>query len=427
MRFGFRAAKDRARWDVDSALDFCSSANRHEEWAGRERTRAGIKNTMKRKGLAELCCEEPFRIFFPAGFLIGGIGVLLWPLFYFGFIETYPSSSHGRLMIEGFAACFIFGFLGTAGPRVMSVQPFTGREVLRILALILGATTAHLCNRPAVGDGLFLIALILFAVALAKRFRAREDSPPPNFAMVGIAILNGLAGAAMIFFAETTNSAPNIYRLGMSRLNIAFPLLPILGVAPFFLRRLLDFPDDPSASARQMWMSRAAFALLVAIAIDASLVLEVFSAVRHVAWIGCTSAVIYVLWTFPLRGSGILATGLRLSVAAIIAGLGLMAVLPAYPITARHVVFIGGVTVAIFSVATRVILGHSGALHLIRQRSGWLGAALMFILLAMISRFSADFSEARNPHLVGAALCWLTGATIWGATVLPYVGRIEEE
>lgn len=382
---------------------------------------------MNRKGLAELCWEEPFRIFFPVGFLIGGIGVLLWPLFYFGLIETYPSSSHARLMIEGFVACFMFGFLGTAGPRVMSVQHFTGWEVLRILALILTATTAHLCNRHAVGDGLFLVALVLFAVALAKRFRAREDSPPPNFALVGIAILNGLAGVAMIFFGETTNSAPNVYRLGMSLLNIGFPLLPILGVAPFFLRRLLDLPDDSSASARPVWIGRAAFALFVAIAIDASLVLKVFGSVPHVAWLGCTCAVIYVLGTFPLRGSSILATGLRMSVAAIIAGLGLMALLPAYPISTMHILFIGGVSVAIFSVATRVVLGHSGALHLIRQRVGWLSTALMFILLAMISRFSADFSEAHNPHLVGAALCWLTGAAIWGAIVLPYIGRTEEE
>ena len=61
---------------------------------------------------------EPFRIFFPAGILIGMAGVALWPAYYFDRTAAYPSISHARLMIEGFMASFIIGFLGTAGPRI---------------------------------------------------------------------------------------------------------------------------------------------------------------------------------------------------------------------------------------------------------------------------------------------------------------------
>ena len=41
----------------------------------------------------------------------------------------------------------------------------------------------------------------------------------------------------------------------------------------------------------------------------------------------------------------------------------------------------------------------------------------------MIARFSADFVATRNEHLVWAALCWIGGALIWGAFVLPLVRR----
>ena len=69
---------------------------------------------MKRT-LAQIC-QEPFRIFFPAGLLLGFVGVLLWVLFYLGAPVPYPNITHARLMIEGMMASFIFGFLGTAGP-----------------------------------------------------------------------------------------------------------------------------------------------------------------------------------------------------------------------------------------------------------------------------------------------------------------------
>jgi uncharacterized protein involved in response to NO len=66
------------------------------------------------------CCEEPFRIFFPIGAVLALFGVSLWPLYYAGAITEYPSIPHARLMIEGFMASFIIGFLGTAGPRITS-------------------------------------------------------------------------------------------------------------------------------------------------------------------------------------------------------------------------------------------------------------------------------------------------------------------
>ncbi len=305
----------------------------------------------------------------------------------------------------------------------MSVPHLSAAEVLRLLTLIAASTVAHLLAAHAVGDLLFVGAMLLFGGSLAGRFRRRKDSPPPNFALVGLGIVNGIVGGALLFFCEATGSAPNLYRLGGSLLNVGFPLLPLLGVAPFFLRRLLDLPTDAAPNRAGL----AALALVTGMVIDASLVLEIFGSVPHVAWLRCAAAVIYVGVTMPRRGNSLLAASLRMSLAAVLAGLGLIAVLPAYRISGMHVLFIGGVTVAILSVATRVVLGHSGRIDVVRRRSGWLGATLVLFILAMISRFSADFVATRNEHLIGAALCWFAGAVIWGAIVLPHVGQKDEE
>src|SRR5437870_1843315 len=131
--------------------------------------------------VAEICGEEPFRIFFPAGLFLGLVGVSLWPLFYFGFTSVYPGITHARLMIEGLMASFIFGFLGTAGPRIPSAPHFSPREVGTILTLDLLAAGFHTGEAHRLGDICFALCLLLFIWGLGRRVRQRKDSPPPNF------------------------------------------------------------------------------------------------------------------------------------------------------------------------------------------------------------------------------------------------------
>lgn len=383
------------------------------------------KPTMKPSRYAKLCCEEPFRIFFPVGLLIGLYGVLLWPFLYLRVSGTYPATTHARLMSEGFMCCFLFGFLGTAVPRVLAVRHLSGWEVLRLLGLVSAATMAHLCLAHALGDTFFLTGLLLFAASLARRFRQRQDSPPPNFALVGLGILNGVVGAALLCFCEWTSLAPTAYRLGNSLLNVGFVLLPVLGVAPFFLRRLLDLPSSDDIAPANPWTF--VLAILVGLTVDASFVLELLSSNPVIGWIRGAVALGFLVMTLPLRGRNNLATSLRMSLAAVAAGLGLMAILPAYRVSAMHVMFIGGFTVAIFSVGARVVLGHSGNLHLLRAQRWFFLVILLLLILAMISRFIADFVASRNQHLLWGAVCWLVATGLWAMLVLPHVAHVEQE
>ena len=151
------------------------------------------------------------------------------------------------------------------------------------------------------------------------------------------------------------------------------------------------------------------------------------SVAREHAEARVAAAIAYVAMTMPLRGNNFLAGSLRMSLAAVLAGLGLVALLPAYRVTALHVIFIAGFSVAIFTVATRVILGHSDRLDLVRRRRGLFITAFVLITLAMIARFSAEFVATRNEHFLWAALCWVAGAVVWAVIVLPSVAVVGEE
>ncbi len=374
------------------------------------------------------CCEEPFRIFFPVGVLLGVVGVSLWVLFYLGVGIPYPNVAHARLMIEGFMASFIFGFLGTAGPRITSAPHFSLSEVATIFTLDLLAAGAHTGGAHRLGDICFAICLFFFACFLAKRFRQRKDSPPPNFVLVALGLVSGIAGAALLAFSEDALYSQG-YQFGSALLNECFVLLPVLGVAPFFIARLLDLPMAELPESRAFpagWMRQAAFAGLIGIAIIASFWIDILNLPRVGGWIRVAAITLYITMRLPFRGRTFLANSLRVAIMSILAGFTVIALLPIYRVGALHIVFITGFNLIAFTVAVRVVFGHSGNLQRLQKPLWFFIATSVLLFLAMISRFSADLApQARVAHLLGAAICWLLAALIWIPNVIPKTAKLD--
>ena len=313
----------------------------------------------ERSRSSELFCEEPFRIFFPTGLLLGIAGVSLWLLFYLGEPIDYPNISHARLMIEGFMASFIFGFLGTAGPRITSAPHFSRQEVVAIFTLDLLAAGLHVSGAHRAGDLCFLLCLLFFARTIGIRFQQRKDSPPPNFVLVMLGLLSGIAGAALLAYSETAQFS-SAYQLGSALLHEGFVLLPILGVGPFFLGRLLDLPDPDFPESRAFppgWFQQAAFPALVGLTIIASFFLEAFAQPAIGRWLRAATIVSYLAGRVPFRGRTFLANCLRAALISIAAGFVVVALFPTYRVGALHIVFITGFNFIVFTVAIRVVFG----------------------------------------------------------------------
>ena len=81
-----------------------------------------------------------------------------------------------------------------------------------------------------------------------------------------------------------------------------------------------------------------------------------------------------------------------------------------------------------FTVATRVVLGHSGDLDRREGRLWFFIGVSGLLVLAMASRVSADLApRARVAHLLAAAVCWLIGSLIWIIRVIPKVRIVEPD
>lgn len=375
-------------------------------------------------------CEEPFRIFFPAGIALGILGVSLWLLYFAGARITYPSLSHARLMIEGFMGSLIFGFLGTAGPRIISARPLSTGELGVIFGLDLIAAGAHFSEAHRAGDFLFLLCLVAFVTALARRFTQRKDSPPPNFALVGLGLLSGIAGTIMVALSEP-NLFSRTYRVGNALLSECFVLLPVLGVAPFFIRRLLDLPTPDLPESRVFppgWKRRAVLALLFGLVLVVSFMIEAVEPSPIVSAVRAIVVAIYVFNSVPFAGRSALAYGLRAGLLMIVASLAGLLFWPIWRIGWFHLLFISGFNLIGLSVATRVVLGHSGHLQRLSKRMWFFGVSATLLTLAAISRLGAEISPpTRTLHLVSGAICWLLAIAIWAVVVIPKVRIVEEE
>ena len=377
---------------------------------------------------------EPFRIFFPVGLLLGAIGVALWPLFVWHAIEFYPAQAHVRLMIEGLMGSFIIGFLGTAGPRLLDASPLSAAEVFALLSLQILSAFLHLTQRQTASNIIFLVLLLLFLGMMAKRARARHDLPPPNFVLVLFGLLNAVAGIFLLTAAKSLTNGLFANQLGSLMLNEGFVLFPILGVGAFFFPKLLGgAKPEPSdlRIASALWLKRATIAALTGVVIWNSFVLEALGWIRTAALIrGITTLTYFVMQGHLLEkpsGPPFLAHCFRLGALLLVAGLFLPVALPGYRLANLHLTFIGGFSVILFTVSTRVIIGHAGQSHLFRKRLGFLIAALALLVVAMVARVSADFiPPARNSHLVYAALIWLLAALVWACALGPKLSLSEE-
>ena len=188
------------------------------------------------------------------------------------------------------------------------------------------------------------------------------------------------------------------YRIGASLLEQGFVLLPMLGVAPYLLARLLNISRaDALPESRVLppgWMPRAAFALTIGLTIDATFVAETFGWSTPAGWLRAGAVLVYLAARMPRRGRSFLGDCLRVGLAGVVVGLAAEALRPQYRIGALHILFISGFSFIVLTVAIRVIFGHSGNAHLFEKR-------LPFFIVAgvlIFSPWSRATSRTRPPR-----------------------------
>jgi uncharacterized protein involved in response to NO len=382
----------------------------------------------RRATYLERCKEEPFRIFFPLGVLFGISGVSLWPLYFSGLHKFYPGTMHARMMIEGFMGAFVLGFLGTAGPKFTDTAPFSGKELAVNLALLLTTVGLQIAERYVLGDAVFTLLLLCFAGRLGWRFNQRTDLPPPTFVLFAFGFVTAIIGSVLLVTTQMFNGSMYALVLGTQLLNQGFILYLILGGSGFLLSRLSSLPRQPEpecgrAPTRE-WKRRARFAAAIATGILASFAVDIFAEAPRLAGLMrfVAVAVFLAIEISTLHASEppeATNSSSRRALIFILLGLLFPVLWPWQRVAGLHLIFIGGYTLIAFTVATWVVLGHSGQGRLLSKPLPFLRGTALLLAAAAIFRAIGDFFPVHRAMLLDLAGClWMLAAAWWGWRVL---------
>ena len=379
--------------------------------------------------------NDPYRIFFPAGILLGVMGVSIWPLYYFRVTPGYSGRAHAFVQTDGFLFAFIAGFVLTAIPRFTGTEPPSRRTQYLLLALVTVCAVAFEFHFFAAGNLLFVGAYFMLIALAIRRFRRRQQDPPDTFSFVGLGLIAGALGSLIDAGVAFDLIAPAWDLLGKRLFTEGMVLLLVLGIGGFLGPRLLGFAELPKFAGGErisVASRRVLLFKLAGLSIVLSLIAEYGFGVPTMAFLRAAAASAVILstikpWRFPAMRTT-LAWCVWISHWLVIVALWLIAFVPLYRIDLLHILFIGGFTLLILAVGTRVSLSHGGY-SLSLERGSWpLRIGLITVLVAMLARTGAPFAPfSYFEHLAWAGLLWMGGLLFWGFFLFRWTSNCQSE
>lgn len=376
---------------------------------------------------------EAYRLFFPLGVVLGVAGVAIWPLYHFGVIASYSGRAHAMIQVAGFLYSFITGFLMTALPRMTQTPPPRLRFKLVVAALIIGSVIAFELSEFRWGQLLFLAAQTAVMGAAARRAYSRRADPPDSFVLVAFGLAFGAGGTLVNALIDWEELDPLWSLFGMRLLTEGMVLSLVLGVGAFLEPRIMGLLAPPSdkddrsvAPAPKPLRARSAFAAGVMIA--TTLYLQYAQSIASAGLLRAAGVTLVLAatvppWRWP-RARTTLARTIWLANWCVLAGEWGPAFFPDYGVDLMHFLFMGGFSLLILAIATRVVLAH-GRLGLEREtKSLPLRIAGTCVVIGLLSRIGAAFAvESYFEHLAVAGIFWIAGVLLWGAVITRWIVR----
>lgn len=377
--------------------------------------------------------EEPFRLLFPLGALLAVAGVVPWLLYWLGAEKRWLGAEHALVQLEGFLPCLAAGFLFTMLPRRTRTAPagpvpFALATLGFTIAAVAGLRDAWLVAHVAYGLGI----VGLLSYSLAAQWRPEGRRTPDAFVLLAIGLGQGLLGAILLAGFVTDQLGRKSMLLGRLLVEEGVFLTLMLGVGAFVVPHFTGHeapPDSESTSAsrlRRIGHALFALALLVSFVLEVAIGdvvsplkgTRVGYAMRFLLVLGYLLFVVKI-WRRPIR-TGTARRLIWIAYWLLPISLACVAAMPEKRVGFRHLLLAGAYSLAVLAVAAHVTYGHCGRHDLRDGRSWALRVVGALLILAAITRVSADFlMKSYVPHLGSASLLWLLALLIWVATLAP--------
>ena len=362
--------------------------------------------------------NEPYRLFFPLGILLLLWGALLWvPMIWNP--ENYPVVLHRYLMINGFAGCFISGFLMTAIPKFSRTMTATKTEILAFMFVTAGGLAfAYRGQENLVFFFSSLQPLTIFIFMLSRILR-RQENPPYTFIFIFVGLLLWfLSALGSIFFdAEVFKQLHYEGAIASIILGVGSRLIPgILGHVDIVkAQRKIYEPPNPLLKTVPLH-----FFLMIAGFVASYLVPHPWGQSIRALIVSIVAFSYWRIGKLPKERTA-LTWSLWVSGWMIVLSFILQALFEDGLIHLGHSFFITGIVLLSLLVATRVLQSH-GPRDKTLEDLKTLHFVTGFILLAAVVRVSAYFMpESYSSHLAYSSLLLVAGVSVWSYRYLRYV------
>jgi uncharacterized protein involved in response to NO len=349
---------------------------------------------------------------------------------------------HAALMVLGFFPLFFSGFLFTAGPKWLRVQPWPVRRLgAPLLLLAIGwlvwlAGAQRSLSVAQAGAWLALTGMAWVTALFWTLLRRSEADDQVHPRVVGVAFLVGTACVAGLAIGVALGDWGLARRFVLSGLW-GFAVLVFVTVA----HRMLPFFSPPGPHDGHPW---GALALLVgaagfeAVAVWADAVLpagawaaQVWTLLQGALELAVGGVLLWRAWGWAKRQSlrnrllrmfylGFVWLGLAFVLHGLARGAA-SAGEPQWQLGALHALTMGCLATLMLAMVTRVSCGNSGRSQVADQV---LWALFNLLQLATLLRVAAALGGAASPALLAlAALLWATISVVWALRLGSWYGR----
>jgi len=361
--------------------------------------------------------KDPYRIFFPLGFMYFLLGAGIW--FLTPFIDGfYPVQTHRYLIYNGFLFCFIPGFLFTALPR------FAGSDYLRIhelsLYLIVTLGGATLLNLPELLPLVTVFQSLIILGFIICRLGRRTQNPPYSFVFILLGVFfNFLIGAFKLGNIESSLSGQYFLPVALIIMGVGSRLIPgILGHVEVVKQQRAQYEQ------KMNWFKTIPYSVWgILIGLVLLPCVEASIGAYLLAGFGLVWGFNYLrLYRLPNNRTA-LTYNLWICSWVLVLGLFIRLIDPGFPIHLEHSLFIGCFTLISFLIATRVLQAH-GSQDKSTENSKTLYIVSIIILISMATRVLAFYvGDHYENHLAYASVLLVISGIIWGVKYLPELNK----
>lgn len=366
---------------------------------------------------------EPYRLFFPVGWILGLAGGLIWLPWLFNITDVYPGPHHPDLMIGGFLMTYSLGFITTALPHFTSTQAMTLNERITAWSIVGFLIFSFFLPIKAFAHGAELLLVLFIFFFAARRFLARSNNPPPSFAFIGIGLFLGAIGSLLLMLLDLDLIDQSFRLIARSMFYSGFMLSLIIGIGsrliPAFLGHQPVHPPNNFGSQKGFWPLISWDLKIMVIVFISSFLFELNTSSVFIAHLLRLFLVTYVairywkIYSLP-RNKGFMYLLLWLSSWSMVIGHLMMVLFPLWQLQSLHLIYVSGFGLLTIMISTRVTLAHGGFPLFPEKNSRAIFSTGILILMAAFFRFIGPMFVGHYEHmLIFSSISWCLALIIW--------------